>query len=142
MTIDPTTQAMIDEWYGVKTKIDSYKPELEPLIDREKALRLAIVALLWPADKPENEGTQRIELGHGWKMKANVKIDRKVIEETIDQVLIDMQKALVNTTDLIKWWPDLNLKVYRKLTAEQQEMINQALTIKPASPTLELEPPK
>lgn len=140
--MDPKVEAMIGEWWGLKAKINEFKPLMEPLIDSEKKLRLAVVAILWPADKPENEGTQRVELGSGYKLKANVKIDRKVLKDKIYGILEFMKKSEMPTDDLINWEPQLNLKAYRLLTAEQQKVIENALEIKPAAPTLELEEPK
>lgn len=142
MDIEPSTQAMIDEWYSYMAAIEPLATQMAPFIMKEKALRAAIVAILWPADKPENEGTQRADLPLGYKLKANVKIDRKVIEEVVEDMIINLQKAMINTTDLFKTKHELNLKVYRSLTAEQQKMVNSCLDIKPASPTLELELPK
>lgn len=140
--MDPKVDSMIVEWWETKSKVNAYKPLLDPLIDSEKKLRLAIVAILWPADKPENEGTQRVELGPGYKLKANVKIDRKVLKDKIYGTLEYMKKSGMPTDELINWEPQLNLKAYRALTAEQQKVIEEALEIKPASPTLELEEPK
>lgn len=142
MSMDPKVEFMVGEWWGLKAKINKYKPLVEPLVDAEKKLRLSIVAVLWPADKPENEGTQRVELGSGYKLKANVKIDRKVLKDRVLGVLESMKKSGMPTDDLINWEPQLNLKAYRALTAEQQKVVEEALEIKPASPTLELEEPK
>ena len=43
--------------------------------------------------------------------------------------------------NLVRWNPDLNLTVYRKLDSAMQELLTPVLTIKPAKPTLELVPP-
>ena len=51
--------------------------EAKKAIEKEQALRKEIMALFFPA--PE-EGTNKVDLGAGWTLKATHKIDRKIDE--------------------------------------------------------------
>lgn len=106
---------------------------------REMELRKMISSLAFPNPA---EGTTNLDLPAGWKLKLQYKLDRKVDEAALGAAIIELQKMLVNTDGLIARKPTLIVSAYRELTEEQRKVLDQALEIKPASPVLELVPPK
>lgn len=119
-------------WRDAKKTLDAAK-------DAEMQMRKHIVDTHFDTS---HVGTQNIELGEGWKVKAVVK-ENYVLDGDNDKV----DAALDRLEDwqaerLVKWSPRLSVSEYKKLDAEDKAVIDGVLTIKPASPTLELVPPK
>lgn len=131
----------------------------------EKVLRQEICEHLFPGNT--TEGTHRYELGNGYSVKYvyknNYAIERDV--DKVDAAAEVMAKmgptAAVIAERLLKWSADLSISEYRILTDRAAKYandpnafpeyatesrvlreLNGILTIKPASPTLELEEPK
>ena len=94
----------------------------------------------------EDEGTENLDLGEGWKLQAIFKQGYKVDEATIkDDVQEVCNLGLVYSEaikDLIKWKPELSTTIYKTLSDEIKDIINNSLTIKPGTPTLKLIAPK
>ena len=112
------------------------------LIELEQELRKQVQAALFPAPK---EGANTMELNAGWKLKLTYKLDRKLDEATLPAVKEELRKMNVNPDPLVKMKPELDLAAYRnlmKIAPEAGKVFDQALMIKPASPTLELISPK
>ena len=136
MTPDPVVTQLLTEWYNLTKEIEVFKATK---MAREMELRRAIAQFVFPNPK---EGTNKEEMPAGWQLKLTYSIDRKVDEAALDAVIIELQKMLVNTDGLVRRKPELVLKNYRELTDEQRKVFDQALESKPASPKLELIPPK
>jgi hypothetical protein len=116
--------------------------EAKKAIEKEQALRKEIMALFFPA--PE-EGTNKVDLGAGWTLKATHKIDRKIDEAALPAVFQQLREMGVNPDLLVRAVPALETKAYKSLAQinpDASRVFEQALTIKPGSPTLELIPPK
>jgi len=116
--------------------------EAKKAIEKEQALRKEIMALFFPA--PE-EGTNKVDLGSGWTLKATHKIDRKIDEAALPAVFQQLREMGVNPDPLVRSVPALETKAYKSLAQinpDASRVFDQALTIKPGSPTLELIPPK
>lgn len=112
------------------------------LIEREQTLRKEVAELFFPAPV---EGTNAFELNAGYKLKLTYKLDRKLDEAALPAVMERVRGMQVNTDELLKFEPTLVLKSYRalmQLHPEAAKVFDEALTIKPASPTLELVAPK
>jgi len=91
------------------------------------------------------EGTNTIGVGLGWQLKAVRNIDRKIDLGVLQAMATPdgpLVKAGIRADDLIKWTPELNLKAYRTLTAEQAAVFDNCLTIKDGTPTVSLVAPK
>jgi len=127
--------AKLTEWQAAKAEADKVKH----LIEREQALRKEVFSLFFPAP---TEGTNKVDLPGGWTLKGTYKIDRKVDEQVVPAVTEALRGMGVNVDLLIGYEPKLKTTVYRELTAEQRAIFDQALTIKPGSPTMELVAPK
>lgn len=115
------------------------KKELDALKEREMEMRKHIVSSQFDEDKV---GTQNVELGNGWKLKAvttvryNVERDTEKVDDVLDQ-LEDWQAER-----LVKWKPELSVSEYKKLDDADREKVDSILTIVPGSPTLTLVAPK
>jgi len=127
--------SLLERWRLAKEEADRVKP----IIAKELELRKMAFAAFYPVP---DEGTNSMELFQGWKLKGVYKLERKVDETALPAVTKKLVDMGVNVDTLISWKPDLKTAVYRELTAEQREVFDQALTIKPGSPTMEIIPPK
>lgn len=115
------------------------KAQLAVLKNREADLRKKLFNVAFPSPV---EGTNRIELPHGWKLKGTYKIQRDVDEATLDSMRAKIVEANVVVDEVVNWKPSLSGTAYKNLTAEQKLVFDRCLIIKPGSPTLDLEPPK
>lgn len=116
--------------------------EAKKAIEKEQTLRKEIMALFFPT--PE-EGTNEVDLGAGWTLKATHKIDRKLDKAALPAVFQQLREMGVNPDPLVRAEPALETKAYKSLVQtnpDASRVFDQALTIKPGSPTLELIPPK
>lgn len=135
-TPKPVTEMTRDEaimsWNEAKAALDAAKA-------REMELRKHIVAAQFDTSKV---GTQNVELGNGWVLKAVVKETYTLSSDTdkVDAVLDGFEDWQADR--LVKWSPRLMKKEYDELDAEDRAKLEPILTIKAASPTLELVAPK
>lgn len=117
--------------------------------DAEAALRREVLAEAFQFD-PEalREGTENFELGNGYKLKAVFKISRNLNNENdaVDKVLSKIEKAGAEgqfiAERLVKWKPELAVSEYKKLPEKFKKMIDEVVTSKEATPSLELVAPK
>ena len=120
------------------------KTELEKAKTLEMELRKYIVKREFPNAK---EGTNNLELGNGYKLKAEIKYNYKIDNENIDSVLEDIAKigneGHIIAERLIKWAPSLSLTEYRNiLNQDIKKKIDSVLTITDGAPTLTIVEPK
>ena len=117
--------------------------------EAEAALRKEVLAEAF-AFNPEalREGTENFELGNGYKLKAVFKISRNLNNENdaVDKVLSKIEKAGAEgqfiAERLVKWKPELSVSEYKKLPEKFKKMIDEVVTSKEATPSLELVAPK
>ena len=117
--------------------------------DAEAALRKEVLAEAFAFD-PEalREGTENFELGNGYKLKAVFKISRNLNNENeaVDKVLSKIEKTgpegAFIAERLVKWKPELSVSEYKKLPEKFKKMIDEVVTSKEATPSLELVAPK
>lgn len=120
---------------------DAAKKELDALKEREMFMRKHIVNSVEGVDTSV-VGTQNVDLGNGWKLKAVIKESYKLdtdadkVEDALD-ALEDWQ-----ADRLVKWTPTMSVSEYKKLDPEAKAAIDAVLTVSMASPTLSLVPPK
>lgn len=130
--------AKLQEWHQAVLAAQ----EAKKVVEAEQALRKEVMALFFPEPV---EGTNKFELEAGWSLKATHKIERKVDEAALPAVLQQLREMGVNPDALICTKPDLDTKAYKSLVQinpDAAHVFEQALTIKPGSPTVELVPPK
>jgi hypothetical protein len=153
----PPNQLTLDdvrEWQEVSKR-------LQKLRGHEMMLRQRIYAAIFPSPK---EGANKAQLPDGTLFEATHKIDRKVDEAALaalkqytvaqfrsfltqlkiehasfadDAKVVDVLKLSVDK--LIKYEPDLAVREYRTLTAEQAAVFDTCITAKPGSPSMTVE---
>ena len=117
--------------------------------DAEAALRKEVLAEAFAFD-PEalREGTENVELGAGYKLKAVFKISRNLNNENeaVDKVLSKIEKTgpegAFIAERLVKWKPELSVSEYKKLPEKFKKLFDEVVTSKEAMPSLELVEPK
>jgi hypothetical protein len=111
----------------------------EETTERERLLRKEAIACTFGRLE---RGTRHYTLGQGWSLKATnywkYDITRNAAGgyENLPQYLAQLPESIANR--LIKWKAELNTSVYEELTQEQKIIVNNFLTIKDGSPSLEL----
>lgn len=133
--MDRKLSDLLTQWQALVAKIAAAKA----LVEQEQELRKAIFALAFP--KPE-EGTQRMDLGEGWKLKAVHKVDRKLDEAALPAVLKQLRARKVAVDELVTYKPSLCVSIYKALPADLRAIMDEVVTSKPAMPSLEVEAPK
>jgi hypothetical protein len=130
---------LLMEWQALKAAIAAKKAELLPLTTREVNLRKTIQELAFPS---QAEGTKYYELGEKWRLSSAVRYERKINREQLPSVLMALSSSGVDATNLVRYTPELNVRTYRELPPEHQQLVDTCLETKPKAPELELIPPK
>ncbi len=125
----------LKEWEAAKVAAE----EAKLVIARELELRQKVVKMFFPEAK---EGTNSMDMNAGWKLKAVYKLTRKVDAAALTTMLPVLREKAVPVDTLFQWKPELKVSVYREMTPEQLALIDQVITTSPASPELQLIPPK
>lgn len=125
---DAVTQADLDEWYRLQDQLKKIKAS-------EMLLRTKIFKHLFPNPV---EGTNNYPLAEGWVAKGKYTINREVDPGALGAYRPKLAEAGINADMLVQYKPSLVLGEYRKLTAEQQQLFDACLIIKPGSPALEI----
>ena len=129
--------------------------ELEIAKAAENEARLKLAQLCFPDPK---EGTNTLELGNGYKLKLEHKMNY-TLHNGKDAHKTDGREAFATTKALnaieklgnegafiaerlVSWKPELSLTEYRALDKQYRELIDKALKISPATPSLKFETPK
>ncbi len=136
MSYDKETLEKLAQWSVLKQRIAD---ECAPLVAQEMTLRKEVFALLFPSPK---EGANTAEIENGWQAKGIYKLDRKIDAAALPAVLDQLRKRDVVADALVKYTPEVATKDYKALSEDNRKIFEQAMTIKPASPILELVPPK
>ena len=105
----------------------------------------------------KEEGTNTLELGNGYELKAVVKYnyklsDNKTVEDGLDKIAAIGNQGKFIADRLVGWTPNFYVSEYREIqksadegSAEAKEMlkiIDSFLTIDEAAPTLNIKEPK
>jgi hypothetical protein len=146
VTLTPEVSAKIGKWIAAATSLRSVK-ELEFALRQELVMQAGF-------DLKKVEGTQTIEIGNGWRLKAgkeqNYSLTNKggETERLLAAIATDLQRPDI-ATGLVEWKPDLKKKMYKdellplaETNPKVKELLAIALTVKPGAPTLELIPPE
>lgn len=94
------------------------------------------------------EGTENLELGNGYKLKATFKLSRKLENKNgetykaLFAIAENFEGGKLYAERLVKWSPDLSVSEYKKLPADIRAVIDECLTSKAATPSLEIVEPK
>lgn len=130
---------------------EASKVTLELAKNSEMDLRKASFAYCFPTPK---EGTQRVDLGGGYALKAVHKVNISITasNEAVDEAE-DKARAIGNEGQflferLITWTPNFSKSEYKKLELDNpthvqvKKLVDGLIEEKPGAPTLEIEAPK
>lgn len=110
----------------------------------ELNMRNLIVGNEFPSGVPE--GTNTIELGNGYKLKAtgvlNYSLDKDAVESALDAIEATSPEGKFIAERLVGWTPQLSVAEYRTLPPNIKALIDRVLTIKPGQSQLEFYEPK
>lgn len=126
------TQADLEQWYVMQEQLKALKAS-------EMLLRRRIFGAYFPSPV---EGTNKAQLDGGFVLNGKYPIERKVDIAAFQANRERFQTAHIAADKLVKYEPSLVLSAYRELTAEQQQLFDQCLVVKPGAPALEIVKPK
>ena len=128
------------------------KEALEKAKEAEMFLRKKVVDFAFDPNK--QSGTENVDLGNGYKLKAVKKLNYGFIkndENKLDKAAIDKALAKIEKDGavgeliaerLVKWTPDLSLSEYKLLSDKHKAIIDSVIVTSEGSPTLEIVEPK
>lgn len=127
---------LIMQWEQAKTELDNWKI-------KELELRTKLVE----ENFINEDGTQNLELGGGWKLKAVIKTNYSFTsKEALDKQLDKLERlgpeGKFVAERIVTYSPKLSLSEYKKLDNKFKKIIDEVVVTKPAAPTLELVAPK
>ena len=130
---------LIMEWHKAQVALAQAK-------EAESILRAQVIQAVFQP-KPLTEGTQTLELGNGYKLKAGFRVNRKFTIDT--DSLIDFvnrfQSISEETFDigerLIKWKGTLSMSAYEVLPEHYRQMLDAIVVAADGTPSLELVTP-
>lgn len=125
---DQVTEQELIQWYEMQTQLNALK-------SAEFLLRERIFKHFFPT--PE-EGTNNHPLKDGWVLKGKYTLNRTVDLPVFTAIRESLVAAKINPDAMIEYKPNLKLKEYRQLTAEQRHIFEACMTIKPGAPALEI----
>ena len=127
------TQEDLNAWASMQAQLSALKSS-------EMLLRVKIFKSLFPNPV---EGTNSVPLGtEGWVIKAKYPITRKPDVALLTARAQELRAAGIPLDSVIRTIPELATGEYRKLTEEQQKLLDQVMEVKPGSPALEIVMPK
>lgn len=131
-------RCLLIEWSQAQAKL----AEVKSLVENEMRLRKQVMEAYFPAP---TEGVNTCQLESGWEMKATHKIDRKIDEAALPAINAELREMGVNADSLVRLKPELVTTAYKTLVQinpEAAKVFEKAMISKPASPSIELKPPK
>jgi len=122
----------LEKWYLMQE-------ELKDLREKEAKLRALIFSACFSEPK---EGTNKYELEGGYVLNATLPITRKVDIAAFEAMKELLAENNLSSDKLVNWKPELNMKQYRCLDADELDLVDQFLIIKEGSPQLKIVLPK
>ena len=132
--LNPEFLKKISNWQLLATKLKEIK-------GLEMSLRKEIIAELHPGAK---KGTHNTKLKNGYKLKAVIKEETKIILENLDNMLKTFKEEETGESleNVIIYKPTFSAKGYKELSLPARAIVDTALVVNSASPSLELVAPK
>lgn len=98
----------------------------------------------------KEKGTENVELGAGYKLKAVFKQSITFVnsnkEGEVEKALTKLEKmgseGAFIAERIVRWKPELSVTEYDKLDTKYRKVIDEIIVTKPATPSLELVEPK
>jgi hypothetical protein len=111
------------------------RKKIEELRDLEKQIKDYLFAELYSHIPIAHEGTVNTEAG-SYKLAATFALDRKIDIPALEATKNDPAWNQLAPVTVLRWNPDISLKIYRSLRDEGREFVDSFLVIKPKTPTL------
>lgn len=124
-------QELLARWDSAKKAL----PAAAYAIKLEQDLRKQVIAAAWPSPV---EGANNLDLAAGWKLKATCPLTREVDEAAFDLLKPRLAELGIIADSLVRYKVALETKNYRALSDASRAVVDQVLTIKPGSYSLEL----
>ncbi len=129
----PDKEVLLAEWFKVAA-------DLKRLKACESLMRKSVVKAFFSDPK---EGVNKEVLSDGYILEMTQSFDRKIDEAALKSMSDAFNEVDIISDAMLKYKPSLIVSAYRLLTDEQKKVFDQALVIKPASPTgMKISPPK
>lgn len=129
--------ALIAAWNDAAKNLKHYK-------ELEAKLRADVVAAKSEVTDKMHKGTERIDIGQGFDLKILHKLNYKLNQDTVDSALDRIEKEVEHgellATRLVRVTYELSVSEYEKLPDEARKIIDQVLTVTPATPSVEIVP--
>lgn len=126
------TQDDMEAWFKAKKALEKVKAQ-------EILLRNKIFKGKFPNPR---EGTNNLDIGDGYFLKATHVINRSVDDAAFKASIEEFAKAGIPTDQIVRYKPELATGKYRGLTEEQRHLMDTVLIIKDGTPGLEITQPK
>ena len=118
---------MLKNWYNLSE-------QLKDLRNKEMELRKELFAYYFPKPKL---GINRIEIGGGYDLESTYKLDYKMDYDQFCD-LCKLEGSPMAFEEVVDYEPEFRLTRFKALPPEGQEFVMQALTVKPAAPSLSI----
>lgn len=118
----------LEQWHEIKAKAAE-------LAEQEKVLRVEIFNLAFPTPE-EGSKYNKLDLGDGYILQGDYKINRRVDEAALDEVRKQMDKVMFDRTFRFK--PDLITAGFKALDDEQKRIASIAIIAAPGTPALSI----
>ena len=131
----------LQDWQEAKHALDRWK-------EHEAQLRRYIIEHGGLFDPSKEEGTETVNLGNGYKLKAkkvtNYTVANKEGEAfAVLQKLTELGEVSANKAkDLFRFDANIRVSNYKKLDDAEKALVDNIVTTKPGMPSLELVEPK
>lgn len=126
---------LLSNWQDAKKQLAHYK-------ELEMTLRADVIAACSEENDSMYSGTERVDIGQGYDLKITHKLNYSLNQETVDSALDKIEKECEHGTllaeRLVKVKYELSVTEYKQLPDAARKIIDQVLTIKPASKEVEI----
>lgn len=112
--------------------------------EAEAQLRAEVISLFSERVNDANaSGVENIDTGMG-KLKITHKLNYTLsnadaVDKALDAIEKSQEGGNVIAERLVSWKPELSIREYKLLSAQQKAYIDTVLTVKPGTPSVELE---
>lgn len=126
-------QNKLQEWYKIQQQIDELKAD-------ELRLRKEIFESVFTSPV-EGSAKNKFDLGDGWVLQGDYKINRK-IDEAVISTLAKSDNAGPLVGKVFEYAPKLKLREWKGLTPEDRVLLADAVTETPGTPGLKIVKPQ
>lgn len=125
-------EALLGEWFTLAA-------QLKDIREREMALRKELFDYFFPKPK---QGTNKSEISGGYELVGKYSLDYKMDYDKFCDLCKEENKFNMTFEEVVDYEPKFVLKKFKELNKAEQEFVEQALTIKPAAPSMEIQKKK